>query len=63
MEKIIEILMRRDDMNRKEAAEVVKEARKALMEAAADGDMEAAEEVLYDQLGLELDYLFDLIGF
>ena len=63
MEKIIEILMRRDDMTRQEAAEVVKEARKALMEAAADGDMEAAEEVLYDQLGLELDYLFDLIGF
>ena len=54
MNEIVRILMRRDEMTEEEAKEVVAEARLLI----ADG--ENPEEVLYD-LGLEPDYIFDLI--
>ena len=54
MNEIVKILMRRDEMSEEEAMETYAEAREAI----ADG--EDPEEVLYD-LGLEIDYIFDLI--
>ena len=54
MSKIERILIRRDEMTEEEAKEVVAEAREMI----ADG--ENPEDVLYD-LGLEPDYIFDLI--
>jgi hypothetical protein len=54
MNEIVRILMDRDEMTEEEAREVVADAREMI----ADG--EDPEEVLYD-LGLEIDYIFDLI--
>lgn len=54
MNEIVRILMRRDDMTQEEAEETLAEAREAIY------DGEDPEEVLYD-LGLEPDYIFDLI--
>ena len=59
--KIISIIARRDGMSRKEAASVVNEARKAILEAAANDDYGSAEEIMYEELGLEMDYIFDLL--
>lgn len=61
VEKIVSIIMRRDEISRKEAEESVNEARTAILEAVADGDTEAAEEILQDELCLEPDYLIDLL--
>ena len=47
------ILMERDGLTAEEAKELMNEAREALM----DGDFEA----IADYLGLEDDYIFDLI--
>ena len=60
-EKIIRIIMKRDDMSHTEAARVVNNAREAIIEAAASGSYDEAEEIMYSELGMELDYLFDLI--
>lgn len=54
MNEIKRILMRRDEMTEEEAEETLAEAREAISEG------ENPEEVLYD-LGLEPDYIFDLL--
>lgn len=55
LETIVEILMRRDGMSKAEAVEMLADAR----ERVADG--EDPEEILYEDFGLELDYIFELI--
>lgn len=54
MTELVRIFMRRDELTREEATELVEEMR----ERALNG--ENPEEVLYDE-GLEPDYIFDLI--
>lgn len=58
MKKIVEILMERDGMNREEAKDLVKEARDLLLSS----DPWDADEIMADMLGLEPDYIMDLIG-
>ena len=53
MSKTMRILMERDGLTEDEAREQMNECREALM----DGDFEA----MADYLGLEDDYIFDLI--
>lgn len=55
MESLKEVLMRRDEMTSEEADEQIKDMRKEILEDGRD-----PEDVLYD-VGLELDYIFDLI--
>ena len=59
MNKVIEILMRRDGLTRQEAITVIREFQEDAEEGMAKG--EDPEELLMEQLGLEPDYLFDLI--
>ncbi len=54
MREIERILINRDEMTEEEAKEVVAESRARIF------DGEDPEEVLYD-LGLEPDYIFELI--
>ena len=56
--EVVRILMKRDDLTREEAEERVNEVREMLSEA----DPWDAEEILADELGLEMDYIFDIIG-
>ena len=51
--ELVKILMKRDGVSKKEAEEMIAECRQALM----DGDTYAIEEYL----GLEDDYIFDII--
>lgn len=60
-EKIIRMIMKRDELTHDEAAEIVNEARDAILEAATNDDYNEAENIMYDELGLEMDYILDLI--
>lgn len=61
MEKIVKILMERDEYTREEALAVVNECQEAMFAALECGDTEEAEEIFMDYLGLEPDYMYDFI--
>ena len=61
MNRVVKILMERDDMTREEAESRVEEVQELLEGAVIAGSYNAAEDILADELGLEMDYLFDLI--
>lgn len=62
MKKIIEILMKRDDLTEKEAHDYVMEVRAEIMDALADGlSAEEIEDIFMEELGLEPDYLIDIL--
>lgn len=61
MERIIKILMDRDDMSRKEAIELINDVKEMMQEAIEDGSYIEAEEIFEDELGLEPDYIFDIL--
>ena len=53
MNRVVKILMKRDGLTENEAKDLIAECREALYE----GDSEA----IMDYLGLEDDYIFDII--
>ena len=55
MNAIVKILMERDGLTQREAEQEVKEARVRVRNG------EDPEEILYDEFGLEPDYVFDLM--
>lgn len=57
MNKVVEILMRRDGMTKSEAKSLVEETREALL----SGDPYEAEDIIADYLGLEPDYIMDIL--
>ena len=59
MKQIIEILMERDGISEEEARALIKETRDEIM--MLDNPMEA-DNVLMEYLGLEPDYLFDILN-
>ena len=61
METILEVLMRRDHLSKKEALMQIKEAKEALQDYLAEGDLESAENVCQEFFGLEPDYVIDLM--
>ena len=56
--EVVRILMERDGMSKAEAQERFEEVSEMLAEA----DPWDVEDILADELGLEMDYLFDFIG-
>ena len=61
MQSIKQILMKRDNMSAEAADELIRQAKDALQEYLADGDMESAYDICSDYFGLEPDYLMELI--
>ena len=61
MEKIIKILMDRDDMTYEEAKEAYEDTKSELIDAIEGNSCLSPEEVLLGELGLEMDYIFDFI--
>lgn len=55
--RVIRILMERDDLSREEAQETLDYVREMLSEA----DPWKAEDIIADELGLEMDYIFDIL--
>ena len=58
MNKIIKILMDRDGMAEDEARNLFNETQELLLDAE---DPDEVEDILMDELGLEPDYLFDIL--
>ncbi len=59
---IVQILMERDNISEQEAQRMVDDCRQQLLsEAVPSGDSDLAEEILAEELGLEPDYLMDLL--
>lgn len=61
MERVIQILMERDGLTREEAKDLVDETRDLIMEAAGNGDFMECDQIMADQLGLEPDYIMDIL--
>ena len=57
--RIVKILMERDGIDEDEARELVDEVRE--MMADCEYDPTECENIMYEELGLEPDYIFDLI--
>jgi hypothetical protein len=55
--EVVRILMERDGLTPEEAQERLEEVREMLSEA----DPWEVEDILADELGLEMDYIFDFI--
>lgn len=63
MDKIINILMKRDDLTSDEATISYNAFLEDAQPYIDSGDEEALEELLMDELGLEPDYILDILGF
>jgi len=62
MKNTIDVLIDRDGMSREEAEEMVKNTRKEIWDVLAnDGGYNDIEEILMQDYGLEMDYIFDFI--
>ena len=62
MKDIVATLMERDDLTREEAKEQVEAVKELLEEAIDNGETDTdLEDILMDELGLEPDYLFELL--
>ena len=59
MEHIIQILMKRDDLTRKEAENVIKNALDMIYNSFDDPGH--CEEIWTEETGLELDYLLEVL--
>ncbi len=58
---LIEVLMLRDNLSRKEAQELINEAKDTLHSLIDIGNLDEAYEICGDTFGLEPDYLMDLV--
>jgi DNA-binding XRE family transcriptional regulator len=58
---LVEVLMERDGMSREEAAELVNITREEVFAAMESGDCDP-EDIIANNLGLEVDYIFEIIG-
>ena len=61
LRKIKEILMERDGMSELEAQELIDDTRAEIFEAIENGDLSAPDDIIACNLGLEPDYLDELI--
>lgn len=62
MNRVVKILMKRDGMSVEEAKDLVAEVVDMMNDAIAMGDYEEAQMIVEDELGLEPDYIPDLLG-
>lgn len=58
---IVSILMERDGMSREDAKRHLKYVRELINDAISSGDFYEIEEIMYSELGLEMDYVFELV--
>jgi hypothetical protein len=61
MNRVVSILMNRDGYSKEEAIEILNDCREEMNEAIASGDYDLAEDILAGDLGLEPDYIMDIL--
>ena len=59
--RIINIIIERDGLSKEEAKYLVEETREMIIEAASKGNYTECDQIIADQLGLEPDYIMDLL--
>lgn len=63
MKEIVKILVRRDGISENEAWNIVEECKAEILVALDDGaGITEIEDIIADYLGLEPDYITDLLG-
>ena len=58
MNKVVQILMKRDGIDEEEARSLIKETRDEMIENPYEAD-----DIIMEYLGLEPDYIFDILNF
>lgn len=61
MLEVVQVLMHRDNLSEAAALEQVRECRAAIEDSLPDGAFDP-EEIVMDCLGLEPDYIFEILG-
>ena len=61
MKNIVKVLMRRDGLTESEAVKELSYVKEEIADAMSEGDFNLVEEIMLYDLGLEMDYIFDLI--
>ena len=61
MDSITEVLMRRDGLSEEDARREVADFKDNIQESIINGDLDDIEEALMNDLGLEPDYLMDIL--
>ena len=61
MSRLVKVLMNRDGVTKDEAERMVNEVREEILEAVYDGDYNEAEDIMLSELGLEMDYIYDIL--
>ena len=61
MNRVVSILMKRDGMTEAEAKELVQDTREEIQDAIACGDYDLVDDIIAGDLGLEPDYIFDIL--
>lgn len=61
MNRVVKILMERDGYSKQAAMELINDCRREMHDAVACGDFSLAEEIIESDLGLESDYIFDIL--
>lgn len=59
MNKVVEILMQRDSMTQEEAEDLLIQTRQELDDC--NYDIEESEDIISSNLGLEMDYILDIL--
>lgn len=62
MNRVVKILIERDEIDREEAESLVRETRDEILNLDESNIFEA-DDIIRDYLGLEPDYIFDILDF
>ena len=62
MERVVKLIMKRDGLSYEDAKTEVSNTVDEMYEALESGDSELVEEILMNNLGLEPDYIPQLLG-
>lgn len=58
---LVELLMRRDNISREEATEMLFTCREDINRAVEEGNYSEVDDIIMLDLGLEPDYLYDIL--
>lgn len=61
MNSVVSVLMKRDGLTKDEAKREKEYARELIMDALENEDYDDIEDIMYGELGLELDYIDEML--
>ena len=59
--KVVDVLMKRDNMTEQEAKKLVSRVSEEITNAIENDEYDLVEEIMYSDLGLEMDYIDDVL--